>query len=218
MAERVPLGQLVVLEGPSEVGKTTIACALAHRLTERGALSEMHAFPGRIRGTLGSHVYRLHHAPSEMEIDEISPTALQALHVAAHLDSIERLILPKLSSGINVILDRYWWSTIAYGAASGVPRAVLTSLLAPEIMAWEGCRPTLAMVLDRDQPGLDQAGETNRLTLQREYRELVDAAKGVHPAFLVKNNGSIDGTIDLVADLLRRTGSNLGAVLHAPPA
>lgn len=201
-AARPRSGRLVVFEGSNDVGKTTISQTLAHWLNERGSPSEVHAFPGRSHGSLGHHVFQLHHAPLEFGVENISPAALQALHVAAHLDAIERTILPKLSSGIDVILDRYWWSTIAYGIAMGVPESLLESLIATELIAWRGLVPTLVVVLERDGLILQEKRVGFFNMLREQYRKLVQAAAGRHPAYIVYNNGTIKQTTANIALLL----------------
>ena len=195
-------GRLIVLEGPNDVGKTTISEALAQWLNEQGFPSEVHAFPGRAPGSLGHHVYRLHHAPLELGVEEFSPAALQALHVAAHLDAIERTILPKLASGIDVVLDRYWWSTMAYGIATGVSESVLRSLIAAELLAWNGQVPTLVVVLERAVP-VTQDDQTDFIRSVREqYLRIAQAAAREHPSQVIANDGTVDQTVSKIVSLL----------------
>src|SRR5579863_3166654 len=109
------LGKLIVLEGPDGVGKTTLAAELGKRLEQRGEPTKVLSFPGRESGTLGGHVYALHHEPQRFKIDSLTAASKQLLHVAAHLDVIESKIRPWIKDSINVVLDRYWWSTWVYG-------------------------------------------------------------------------------------------------------
>lgn len=200
------VGRLIAFEGPNEVGKTTISQALAHRIGSRGIPCEWHAFPGRLAGTLGHHVYRLHHARDEFGLKEIAPAALQALHIAAHLDAIERVLLPKLGSGVDIVLDRFWWSTVAYGVATGVSRALLESLVNSELLAWQGRTPTLVIVLERQGTPHTQAALTDPLRTQ--YRTLVSDAYGRHAAHIVGNHGTVAETTAKVADLLDKATSH----------
>lgn len=204
------VGRLVVFEGPNEVGKTTLAHALTAELKRQGIPCETHAFPGRSPGTLGHHVYQLHHNSAQFGVRDFTPAALQALHIAAHLDAIEGIILPRLAAGIDVVLDRYWWSTIAYGAAGGVSERILESLVVSELLAWGDHKPALVVVLDRSPaPG---AKPDLVDVLRDQYRKLVDDASGNHPTCYVDNNGTVDQTVMQVAALLARFDPSKGDV------
>src|SRR5688572_29956791 len=122
---RLTNGKLVVIEGPDGVGKTAIANELSLRLNHSGQPCKVIAFPGNEPGTLGKLIYGIHHDPTQFGVEQVTPTAVQVLHVAAHLDAIERSILPILRSGQYVLLDRFWWSTWVYGLVSGVNRHIL---------------------------------------------------------------------------------------------
>lgn len=195
-------GRLVVFEGPSQVGKTTVSRELVNALSGGDRSCEWHAFPGQFSGTLGKHIYELHHRPASFGLAEIAPSAIQALHVAAHLDAIERTILPKLAAGVDIVLDRYWWSTIAYGVATGVPKQLLDSLVASELIAWSGLQPTLVVVLDRSVAQSPSQEQSFAGILQGEYRRLLEAAARIHPACVMENNGTVGQVVDAVTDLL----------------
>ncbi len=103
-------GNLFVFEGPDGVGKTTLAQALADHLGAENLPHKLLAFPGREAGSLGHHVYQIHHQPQTYQIERIHPASLQVLHLAAHIDAIEQHIRPVLETGRHIILDRFWWS------------------------------------------------------------------------------------------------------------
>src|SRR5215218_6817714 len=136
-------GKLIVIEGPDGVGKSTLARELTSRLVERGINSECLAFPGNHEGTLGELVYRLHHESQVFGISKLRSTPLQVLHVAAHIDAIEATLLPTLTSGRWIVLDRYWWSTWVYGLVSGMNRAVLEALIDLERKCWGTMVPSV---------------------------------------------------------------------------
>ena len=115
----VTRGHLIVFEGPDGVGKTTLARLLTRELEHRGCHCLYKSFPGQEEGSLGRLVYDIHHHPHKFGIEQMSPTSLQMLHIAAHVDAIERDIKPSLQRGHHIILDRYWWSTLAYGIVGG---------------------------------------------------------------------------------------------------
>jgi len=110
------------------------------------------AFPGREEGTLGRLVYELHHAPMQYRVSGLSSASLQLLHIAAHIDAIERRIKPTLEQGRIVILDRFWWSTMVYGAVSGVSEALLRGLRELELASWGTVRPTGLFLVRRKNP------------------------------------------------------------------
>ncbi|MES2644719.1 MAG: nucleotide kinase domain-containing protein [Myxococcota bacterium] len=188
-------GQLVVFEGPDAVGKTTLVSAVARALAEHGIAHEVHAFPGNTQGTLGDLVYRLHHDAAASGIRTIAPAALQALHIAAHLDAIERLLLPALEAGKVVLLDRFWWSTWVYGLEGGVEREVLEAMIAVERRAWGGWTPHALVLPDRRSPGETSA------RLRAEYQALADRYATSHPVIALDTNRPSG---DSVAELMSR--------------
>ena len=100
-------------------------------------------------GTIGRLVYDIHHDPVQYGVEKITAASLQALHIAAHLDAIERLILPDLSEGRWVILDRFWWSTWVYGRVARVERTTLDALIQAERLHWKGVQPDAFFLIDR---------------------------------------------------------------------
>jgi len=160
-------GNLYVVEGPDSVGKTTLAGAFVNRLREAAIPARLLAFPGNEAGTLGRHVYRLHHDPAAFDISRIDPSSLQALHVAAHIDAIEHEIRPRVESGETVVLDRFWWSTWVYGIEGGAPPASLHALIELEKVHWRTLSPQLIFLVKRHAP-------FDNLTHRERFRRLTD--------------------------------------------
>ena len=125
MFEAVGIGRLIVFEGPDGVGKSTLSQALADRLRSMGLTCDHLSCPGNEEGTVGHLVYKVHHEPASFGLNAIAEISRQALHIAAHLDEIERRILPALQQGRWVVLDRFWWSTWVYGRAASVEVSTL---------------------------------------------------------------------------------------------
>ncbi len=165
-------GRLVVFEGPDGVGKTTLAKALVDEMTRRGARCEYFSFPGREPGTLGRLVYEVHHDPGKFDIRSINPTSLQVLHIAAHLDAIEGHILPALSAGRSVILDRFWWSTFVYGIVGGVDRDSLDAMIALELESWTDAKPAVAFLVTRRSPLRREGPDERWRELHAAYENL----------------------------------------------
>ncbi len=105
-------GRLIIFEGIDHVGKSTLISQVKNVYLGAGKKVRDFQFPGKEAGTLGKLIYDIHHG--KMNIKSITPLSLQMLHVAAHLDLLEQNILLILESGYDILLDRYWWSTIAY--------------------------------------------------------------------------------------------------------
>ena len=121
-------------------------------LTARDMPCDLVTFPGREPGTLGLHVYQLHHEPQRFGVERIPPTSVQLLHIAAHIDAINARILPALRAGRWVVLDRFWWSTWVYGLAAGVKKESLEAMLAVERPEWDGVVPAVVFLVHRGSP------------------------------------------------------------------
>src|SRR5277367_194524 len=93
-------GKLIVFEGPDGVGKSHLLGQTYKWLSDRGIHAVQASFPGNAENTLGQLVYDLHHAHSDrFQIPALNPLSLQVLHVAAHIDEIERVIRPAINGG-----------------------------------------------------------------------------------------------------------------------
>lgn len=111
---------LIVLEGLDATGKTT---QLERLDFASSGMDGVRLFgdnppmftrqPGGF-DALGAEIYKI---TEEMEIN--SPWCRQFLHLASHANHYENHIIPALDSGQSVIMDRCWWSTVAYGYFGG---------------------------------------------------------------------------------------------------
>ena len=190
-------GQLIVFEGPDGVGKSTLAKAVTQILREHGQRCRLMSFPGRDEGTLGQLIYRLHHDPASVGVNVVSETARQALHVAAHIDALERTILPTLASGEHVLLDRFWWSTLVYGKVGGISESTLKALIAPELRLWSDQSTTLFLV-DRDSPINRDEDPAVWKKIREQYAKLADQEKKTQR---VSNTSALQ---DAVRQVLKR--------------
>jgi thymidylate kinase len=143
---------LFAFEGPDEVGKTSLASALVERLRYDGFAAEYVALPGHVVGTLGHHVYELHHNPADFGVHELDPVSTQLLHVASHIDQLSRVVMPALARGEAVVLDRYWWSAPVYAAAFAVPPHVVDALAELERAVWRDVVADIVFLVRRALP------------------------------------------------------------------
>ena len=210
-------GRLIVLEGPDGVGKSTLAELLCGELSRLGRRCTLLRFPGKEPGSLGGLVYELHHNPELAGVQAVDPTALQALHVAAHLDEIATHIKPSLASGQDVVLDRFWWSTAVYGLSSGCDPDVIEGLLAVEKLAWGSLRPVAAFLILRPEPIDRDVNPAAWNLLIDRYKDLASQEN----AILVENTASPS---EALQSLLRHIpeapgpGTGQGALpLEIPP-
>ena len=123
-----------VFEGIDNVGKTSIIHALKQQIQEATDYRCVDiAFPGNEPRTLGNLVYNIHHHQEQYFNVPINETSLQLLHIASHIDLIQRQLMPLSNSRCIVLLDRFWWSTYVYGLAGGVEENIIQSIIAPDI-------------------------------------------------------------------------------------
>jgi dTMP kinase len=165
-------GKLIVFEGPDGVGKSTLVQYLRTLLEQDQLTNEILSFPGDRSGTIGKLVYDLHHNPRKFGIEEISPIGLQAMHIAAHLDAITLTILPAISSGTWVVLDRFWWSMWVYGRAAGIDPRILDSLISTEKLLWGQITPSVVFVIQRTSPFGGEPPTDQFALLSNLYREI----------------------------------------------
>jgi len=165
-------GNLFVFEGPDGTGKTTLSNDFSDYLNSIGKKCSYFSFPGNSSGTLGKHIYEIHHELSDVGITTINPTSLQLLHVASHIDAIESEIIPELRAGNSIVLDRFWWSTIVYGSVYGANSDSLNKLIEIEKTHWAEFQPACIFYLKR-QNSLKPSAVAHWDELLEAYEKLV---------------------------------------------
>ena len=99
-------GMFIALEGIDGSGKSTQASRLKKTLEKKGKKAEIrHPFEGEI----GKFVRTILAGKSK-----VTPIALQYL-ISANRAVQQEEIVSSLSKGTTVIIDRYYWSAVAYG-------------------------------------------------------------------------------------------------------
>ncbi|GMR36658.1 hypothetical protein PMAYCL1PPCAC_06853, partial [Pristionchus mayeri] len=114
IAARMKRGAFIVLEGLDRSGKTTQAKKLAEWFTSRGEKVHLMRFPDR-----DEPFGKVIDAYLKKEIELASP---QAVHLAFSLNRWQKAdeIRSLISSGTNIVCDRYCYSGVAYSIASGL--------------------------------------------------------------------------------------------------
>ena len=113
-------GQLIVIEGPDGAGKSTLQRGLAAQLTAHGITVVQSREP-----TDGPHGTALRQAARSKRLAPEQELELLLKDRRAH---VEDVIVPALARGDSVILDRYYFSTIAYQGAAGLDLAMLQAV------------------------------------------------------------------------------------------
>ena len=183
-------GRFIVFEGPDGTGKTTLARLYADEARAAGERVTAVSFPGNEVGTLGHHVYQLHHDLQRFGIREVTSASLQALHIAAHLDAIERSILPALERGDTLVLDRYWWSTWVYGTEAGVNAATLDAMIASECAHWGAVLPDVMVLVTRQDSLRPQDSGPAWRRRSALYESLAEREAASYPVRVVSNDGT----------------------------
>lgn len=191
---------LYVFEGPDGVGKTTLAHALVEYFTASSVRADYYSFPGKEEGTLGHFVYDLHHRVGAKHL-VVDPTSLQLMHIAAHIDAIERQIRPALESGVTVVLDRFWWSTWIYGQSSGANASSLSAMIDLERAHWQEILPSAIFVVERASP-FDEAQTPEWDQLAHAYREATSRQDWGHRVHRIRNESTIGDALNQVIENL----------------
>jgi thymidylate kinase len=135
-------------------------------------------------------VYELHQNPQRFGIEDLTAASLQLLHVAAHIDAIERRIKPLLASGKTVVLDRFRWSTYVYGLIGGVARDVLEGMIELERRVWEPLKPDRLLHISRESPLRNEPPDLWP-RWRTAYQELAHREAEFYPVVTVANDECI---------------------------
>lgn len=201
-------GRLTIFEGPDDVGKSRFCAEAVKRLRQAGEETIYYAFPGREPNTLGELVYRIHHDRSVIG-GPVSSAALQAMHIAAHIDAIERVLRPVLMSGISVVLDRFWWSTRVYGLGDGVSDELLRALVRAERLVWGTILPSQLFYIRADKPRPTFQGNLEQWRYHRTaYNEMFINESGRYPMHIIDNNGTPESAMASIMATLNGTPKN----------
>ena len=178
-------GLLIVLEGIDGSGKTTQARLLAGALRRAGL--EALSFREPTRGRWGREIREKARRP-----DSLTPEEELALFLKDREEDVARNILPSLRRKKAVVLDRYYYSTIAYQGAKGISRARIRRLnerFAPG--------PDLVFILDVDPGrGLGRIKGRPKKEPLFERKEYLARVRRIFRSFRGRKFVHLDGTRD----------------------
>jgi dTMP kinase len=138
MPRKLKKGLLVVLEGIDGSGKTTQARSLLRRLRYRGRKAVFFREP--TRGKWGRAIKKM-----AARADSVTPDEELDLFVRDRRENVAKNLAPALAAGKVVVLDRYYFSTIAYQGAKGIDPGKIRRLNEKFTV-----KPDLVIVLDVD--------------------------------------------------------------------
>lgn len=167
MSSSAPIGHLIAFDGIDGTGKTTHSKALAEELRERGHEVVISKEP-----TDGPWGKKLRESAltgrlsAEEELD---------LFIRDRKEHVEQLIAPALASGKYVILDRYYFSNIAYQGARGLELEKIRK--ANEVFA---PLPSRLFILDLDvDQALERIGTRGDTANEFEQRENLERCREI---------------------------------------
>lgn len=95
------------------------------------------------------------------------------LHIASHIDLIQRCLEPLSNSKCIILLDRFWWSTYVYGFSGGLEENIIQTIIAPELLYWKDINVKKIFLIERNKKQKDY--ELNKEnTIIEKYRQLAD--------------------------------------------
>lgn len=183
---------IYVFEGIDHVGKTTIVQKLKEKVSEDIKYNcVIVSFPGNEPRTLGNLVYDIHHNQAQYFDENVNSTSLQLLHIASHIDLIQRKLRKLSEKRCIVLLDRYWWSTYVYGIAGGINDEIIRAILEPELIYWKDIDVKNIFLLERESRERDYE-EIKDEEIVGLYREL---ASKESKSVIIDNNASIEEAV-----------------------
>ena len=180
-------GSLIVIEGIDGAGKTTISRMLVNILNKRGyrAIYTYEPYDTKFVEALKSYnEYR------SAELDALAYASDRLIH-------LKTVVLPAMEKGIVVVMDRYYFSSMAYQGAQGAPvnwvREVNRFAIKPDLAIYIDVDPVIG--LTRISGGERRFAEYEKLDLLKRVRKiyldlvkagllhLVDGMKSVDEVF-----------------------------------
>lgn len=200
-------GKFIVLEGVDGSGTTTHSALLAKSLKSKGF--PVHRTHEPSAGPIGTMIRQVlsGRIVAQTENGAIAPswTTMALLFAADRTDHVQCEIEPLLSRGVNVICDRYVYSSLVYQSATADHDLAEASAWIDNINAF-AAKPDICLVL---QVSIDVAADRRSSRAEGEelyekaelqakltegYAELEDRMPD-HPIYSIDASGDIDDTV-----------------------
>ncbi len=182
-------GLLIVFEGIDGSGKSTQARRLVRRLAARGVRTVLFREP--TRGKWGRLIRE-----KARRAGSLTPEEELDLFVRDRRENVVRNLEPALAAGKSVVLDRYYFSTVAYQGAKGLDPGRIRRL--NERFA---VRPDLVFIIDIDAGrGLARIGGRGRRDELFEREDYLARVRGIFNGLKGRRFVHIDGERD-IADI-----------------
>lgn len=186
---------IYVFEGIDNVGKSTIVHALKEKINCETSYECFDiAFPGNEPRTLGSLVYDIHHNQEKYFNERINDASLQLMHVASHIDLIQRRITKLKTQRSIILLDRFWWSTYVYGLANDLEKEIIEKIIAPEIVYWNQMNVKRIFLVERECRERDFSTKIDE-NIVNNYRKL---AENDSKSIILANDGRLNDILDII--------------------
>ena len=203
------MGYLIAIEGIDGSGKTTISRYVKNILNDFGIKASILKEPSDSKyGKMLKNAKR--RFPPEKELE---------LFILDRIEDVEKNILPKLNSGISVIMDRYYYSNVAYQGALGIdPDEILRKnqeiAPKPDLTILLDLSPEKALERLRRRKGLTPYEDINYLErVRRIYLNIksdeIRVVNAEEPLNVVKEE-----CYNLILDLLASRGSLFESALR----
>jgi dTMP kinase len=179
---RLKKGILIVFEGIDGSGKSTQAALLIKRLKEKGF--EVVCFREPSEGKWGRKI-----KTKALHPDSLSPEEELGLFLKDRKENVEKNLKPALSRKKIIVLDRYYYSTIAYQGARGIDTKWIRTTNEDFVV-----KPDLVFILDIEpQKGLERIEDRAKKDKLFEQKDYLVKVRKIFKSIKGKNIIHIDG-------------------------
>lgn len=188
-------GLLIVLEGIDGGGKSTQAQMLIERLRRRGWDTVYYREPSQ--GKWGRKIKDL-----ALQADAITPEQELELFQKDRRENVEKNLKPALAQNKIIILDRYYFSTIAYQGAKGIDTRKIQEMNEKFVV-----KPDLVFILDVDAAcGLERIKDRGPKDLLFEREEYLVKVRAIFNQLRGDNIFHIDANrrVEDIADEIEK--------------